>query len=272
MRSFRLFSSATASFVMTLDSVNFGSGWFPHLRKRPGMSGYHTVATSLHDLVRRDGPVSPAWLRRVGPTECARIFGQDPEGGPTSELMGHFAVALNELGRFVDRVGDGRFGDAVAAAGDSAAAMVELLSEMPYYRDVHEYRGHRVKLLKRAQITPYDLAVAFDFSGPGRFADLDQLTIFADNLVPHVLRVEGVLVFADSLVARIEAVDDIGCGSEPEVEIRACGLHAVELLVAELRARRPDITPAHLDGVLWRRGGRARYKAIARHRARGVYY
>src|SRR4051812_35793904 len=38
---------ATAAFFVTLDSINFGSGYFPHLRKRPGKSGYYTVATCL---------------------------------------------------------------------------------------------------------------------------------------------------------------------------------------------------------------------------------
>ena len=33
--------------MLVLDSINFGSGWFPTLRKRPGMSGYFTVASSL---------------------------------------------------------------------------------------------------------------------------------------------------------------------------------------------------------------------------------
>ena len=44
---------------------------------------------------------------------------------------------------------------------------------------------------KRAQILPNDLALA----GVAHFADLDRLTIFADNLVPHVLRIDGVLVY-----------------------------------------------------------------------------
>ena len=39
--------ATTLAFVVTLDAVNFGSGWFPELRKRPGMSGYFTVSTSL---------------------------------------------------------------------------------------------------------------------------------------------------------------------------------------------------------------------------------
>ena len=33
-----------AAFHLTLDAINFGSGWFPTLRKREGHSGYWTVA------------------------------------------------------------------------------------------------------------------------------------------------------------------------------------------------------------------------------------
>ncbi|MCC7024876.1 MAG: hypothetical protein IT338_18750, partial [Thermomicrobiales bacterium] len=32
----------TVAYLLALDSVNFGSGYFPHLRKQPGMSGYFT--------------------------------------------------------------------------------------------------------------------------------------------------------------------------------------------------------------------------------------
>ncbi len=41
-----------ADFVLTLDSINFGSGWFPTLRKREGLSGYLTVASALADRWR----------------------------------------------------------------------------------------------------------------------------------------------------------------------------------------------------------------------------
>ena len=39
----------TVRFLLTLNAINFGSGYFPHLRKRPGMSGYFTMAYSLND-------------------------------------------------------------------------------------------------------------------------------------------------------------------------------------------------------------------------------
>jgi hypothetical protein len=32
-----------AAFWLTLDAINFGSGWFPTLRKGPSRSGYFTI-------------------------------------------------------------------------------------------------------------------------------------------------------------------------------------------------------------------------------------
>ena len=45
----------TLAYLLTLDAVNFGSGWFPRLRKRPGMSGYFTVATALEERFAAGG-------------------------------------------------------------------------------------------------------------------------------------------------------------------------------------------------------------------------
>jgi hypothetical protein len=101
------------------------------------------------------------------------------------------------------------------------------------------------------------------------FADADRLTIFADNLVPHVLRLDGVLDFDDELEARIDAEKLIEHDSPEEVEIRACALHAVELLVA---AHPQPTTATAVDNQLWHRGGGPRYKARPRHRARTTAY
>src|SRR5919106_5590609 len=54
---------AVADYLLQLDAINFGSGWFPTLRKRPGSSGYFTIAWSLADHVREHGPWSNAELR-----------------------------------------------------------------------------------------------------------------------------------------------------------------------------------------------------------------
>ena len=105
---------------------------------------------------------------------------------------------------------------------------------------------------KRAQITANDLALA----GVAEFDDLDQLTIFADNLVPHVLRVDGVLL---RRAARGPHRRAASCSSRAarRREIRACAVHACELIAAEL-----GVPPRTLDTWLWNRGQEPRYKAL----------
>ncbi|MEM9465775.1 MAG: queuosine salvage family protein [Actinomycetota bacterium] len=270
-------AETTAAFVLTLDAVNFGSGYFPHLRKRPGHSGYHTIAASLRDWVTDAGPITTASLRERSVEAWAETFGQHLDGSPAQELVELFTVALRDLADFVDTSAGGSFAGVVEEAGGSAAALADALTAMPFYRDEHEHPvAGRVSFYKRAQITVQDLAVAFGNEGLGRFDDLDQLTMFADNLVPHVLRIDGVLEFAPELLTRIEAVDDITIGSAEEIEIRACAVHAVEMLAAAVRTRavdpRPRITTGTLDNVLWNTGADERYKAIPRHRSRCVFY
>jgi hypothetical protein len=264
--------AATLAYVITLDAINFGSGWFPHLHKRPGLSGYRTVAAGLLQRFERKGPWSPRELCGLSAGECAAVFGQETAGREAAELMELFAQALRQLGGWLETRFAGRFEGPVAAAAGSAERLVGLLAEMEFYRDESRYQELRVPLYKRAQLTASDLAVAFGGEGWGRFGDLDRLTLFADNLVPHVLRCEGVLVYAPRLVRRIEAEEILPAGVPEEVEIRAVAVHAVEQLVASCgRAGRPT-TAARLDHRLWSRGQLPEIKARPRHRTRSVYY
>jgi hypothetical protein len=247
---------ATLAYVVTLDAINFGSGYFPHLRKRPGLSGYFTVASSLKDLWQARGPLSARDLQALSAEECARVFGQSLEDPAVAELMGLFAQALNDLGRYVASDFGGRFRALVDAADGSAETLAHVLAQMPFYQDVGFY--------KRAQLTAADLALAH----VAEFRDLDRLTIFADNLVPHVLRVDGILRYDPGLLARIDREELIPAGSPEEQEIRACALHAVELI----RGRLDAVTSVQLDYVLWNRGQQPAYKAAPRHRTRTVFY
>jgi len=237
-----------AMFTLTLDAINFGSGWFPTLRKRPGCSGYYTISWALTDRFRAHGPWTPAELAAIDSATIADVLGQ--ERG--HELMALYAEALRELGAFI---GPHSALEVVEAAGGSAERLAEQLTAgMPIFDD----RG----FYKRAQIVPSDLALA----GVAEFDDLDRLTIFADNLVPHVLRIDGVLRYAPELAAHIDAEKLLPAGEE-EREIRACAVHACELIAADL-----GVPPRVLDNWLWNRGQEPRYKAVPRHRTRTTAY
>ncbi|MBN1528181.1 MAG: hypothetical protein JW895_03920 [Thermoleophilaceae bacterium] len=237
-----------ATYLFTLDAINFGSGWFPTLRKRPGSSGYFTVAWALADRFREQGPWPSAELARIEAPEVAAVLGQDPG----HELMALYARALRELGDFL---GERSALEVAAEAGGSAERLAASLAEgMPLFRDPGFY--------KRAQIVANDLTLA----GIAEFGDIDRLTIFADNLVPHVLRVDGVLRYEPGLAARIDAGELLPPGRE-ETEIRACALHACEQIAAAT-----GVPPRVLDVRLWNRGQGPRYKAIPRHRTRTTNY
>ena len=262
----------TVAFLLTLDTINFGSGYFPHLRKRPGMSGYFSIASSLNDVYKCHGCLSAADLERITVEKCTRIFGQNPANQIIRELMQHFATALNDLGRYLLDCFNGNFAALAEAAESSAERLVQLLKEMPYFNDVELYDGIEIPFYKRAQITAADLSIAFKGRKWGHFNDLDQLTIFADNLVPHVLRMDGVLIYEESLIERIAAGTLIPAGSVEEVEIRACAVHAVELVKNEIRKTGQTIDSPDLDNFLWNRGQQPHYKAVPRHRTRCVFY
>ena len=237
-----------ADYMLVLDTINFGSGWFPTLRKRAGMSGYFTVASSLAQHWRSFGPWSADELRAMKGANVAAVLGQDAG----HELMALYAEALRDLGRFLSTR---RALDLVADAEGSAERLASMLaSSMPFFDD----RG----FWKRAQITPNDLALA----GVAEFSDLDRLTIFADNLVPHVLRVDGVLRYDPALAARIDAGELLPPGQE-EREIRGCAVHACELL-----SQRLGMPARSLDTALWNRGQAPKYKSVPRHRTRTVFY
>jgi Potential Queuosine, Q, salvage protein family len=247
---------ARAAFSVQLNAVNFGSGWFPTLRKPDGLSGFRTVEAGL----RAHGPWPVAELRAMAPERIAAALGQDPG----HELMALFAAALRELGDHVAARHGGSFARLAAGHDGSAVALAEELATLPMWHDVSPYDGFEVPFFKRAQIAAADLAL----QGLAPADDLDELTLFADNLVPHVLRIDGVLRFDAGLVARIEAGELLQHDSPEEVEIRACAVHAVELLVAAHGAT----TAADVDNVLWHRGADRRYKDHPRHRARTTAY
>ena len=236
------------AYFLTLDTINFGSGWFPTVRKRPGCSGYHTVAWALADRFRERGPWPAEGLRALSARAVGDVLGQDP----AHELMALYAEALRDLGRFL---GERTPLELVESAGGSAERLAEALAHgMRFFDD----RG----FWKRAQIVSNDLALA----GAAAFDDLDRLTIFADNVVPHVLRLDGVLVYDRALTERIDSGELLPPGPE-EREIRACAVHACELIAREL-----GLPPRLLDTWLWNRGQAPAYKARPRHRTRTVYY
>ena len=262
----------TIAFFLILDAINFGSGYFPLLKKKEGMTGYFTIASSLTEFVRKYGIPTAEELTKVDVDWCKEVFGQKDVVCAIDELMVLFAQAINQLGQFLNKDFEGSYIRLIEHADNSAAKLVSQLVKMPLFRDFGEYKDNRVYFLKRAQITVSDISIAFRNEGLGYFRDLSELTIFADNLVPHVLRKDGVLEYSPELLAKINKGELLDSWSEEEVEIRAFAVHTVELMKEALAAKGLKISAQGLDYLLWNRGQKTFYRKENRHCTRCVFY
>ena len=249
---------AAAAFAICMNAINFGSGWWPTIRKRPGHSGYATMAAGVEERFADSGPWSAEELVAMAAQTIGAVVGQDPE----HPLMPQFAAALRDVGERLRAEHGGRYLGVVESA-DSIPALAGALAAWDSFADVSDYDGRRVPFFKRAQLAAADLHRAGVADLPG----VGQLTAFADNLVPHVLRVDGVLELDPALTARIEAEELLVHGSAEEVELRACAIQAIELLAAT-----SNLAPAEIDSALWNRGRDPRYKSLPRPRSRNTAY
>jgi Potential Queuosine, Q, salvage protein family len=215
----------------------------------------------LTERFRERGAWSATELSALTAPQIAAVVGQDPE----HPLMSDYAAALGDVGEHVAGEHGGSFLAVVEAADGAAPALAGQLAEWRAFADVSTYEGREVPFFKRAQIAAADLSRA----GVAPLAGVERLTAFADNLVPHVLRIDGVLRLDPALADAIDTGELLEHGSPEEVELRAGAVHAVELLSAASGAR---LAPAQVDQLLWTRGGQPRYKAVPRPRSRNTAY
>ena len=128
-----------AAFWLTLDAINFGSGWFPTLRKHAGRSGYDTISAGVCARFRSSGAWTARELAQIEAGELARVTGQDPE----HQLMALFAASLRDLGEHLLEEFDGSFRATVQSAGSSAVALVTMLATVAVLQRQLGLRGVR---------------------------------------------------------------------------------------------------------------------------------
>ena len=234
----------TTAYLLVLDTINF-SFWGGH-------TGYWELAARLRDLFQGDDSLAdPARLAKLTPARLGELLGPMP-------MLEQRAQALRELGR------RGLEGLVRKTAAGTARALAESLAS---YADVVEYDGHDVPLLKRAQILSADLHGA----GVVSFADLADLTCFADYKLPQLLRHFGALEYSEPLRRRVDGYEELSAGEPMEVEIRAATVVAVERLRDALARRGRELCAAEVDWILWDLSHNLKL-ARPYHRVRTIFY
>ena len=145
------------------------------------------------------------------------------------------------------------------------------------FRDVHAPAagggGGEVWLLKKAQLCARELGRKFGGAGGAARElfgwppeDEGALTVFADNVLPAVLRAEGVLRLSPALAAKVDAGEVVEAGEG--ALLRAAAVVAGAAICAAAGAAAGGggaLSEARLDAVLWRAGKLPQYRGLRRH-------
>ncbi len=267
------------NWVLLLDALNFcfwGAPDGPRWRvtwRGATHDGYNALAASLSRAVEEGLPLSDAdWLAGLDAATLANIL--RPNGGcPPIPLFAERLSNAREVGRILRDRYDGRFANVVEDAGyDAVALALGVERDFSSFADVAEWRGSPVPFLKRAQILVADLRAITGGVGIGAIRGMERLTAFADYKLPQRLRALGVLVYVDELAQAVDNYTLIPAGSEPEIEIRAATIWAVEALRRALARHGSDHTASELDGRLWVESQTRLPDERPYHRTRTMYY
>jgi len=264
--------ASTASYVFTLDAINFGSGYKYYMQEEGWDliedSIYFTVSKRLKDHFESNGALSAEQLSVLSSKDLADILKLDTTRAYSAEFAGLCVKSLNELGQKICDDFQGDFMACLKAMEGRAENLFKYLSRLPCFQDRHDYKGEMIGFYKRAQITVVDLQLAFNHVGQVLFNDMSDFTMFADNGVPHVLRIDDILQYSDALQKRIDRGDLIESGSAEETEIRAVAAHAVEL-IAQIKG----LSAVNVDHILWHRSvENTVYARTPTHKTLSIYY
>ena len=195
------------------------------------------------------------YLATVTRADLERVF----RGSTEMPMLDERVRIFNEVGRVLAESYGGRFHRFTASCAPRLYAegdglLERLVSEFPRFGDVSVYGKARPRFYKLAQLALWMTYASLHDGNRFPIEDIDQMSAFADYIVPVALRVMGILEYSPALEAAINAREEIPANSPWEVEIRAHTLYATDLLRAELNGRRPGdrqlITP-QVDARVW---------------------
>jgi hypothetical protein len=266
----------TVSYILVLDTINFcfwpesGSRRWEIAVDGRHFSGYHGLAMALKQAFESDSALADAgFLERLTRRDLETILG----GRGSLQLLEERVAALNELGRILNTVYNGKATRLAEAANGSATALARLAAKhLSSFNDVAVYENETVYFYKRAQILAADLYGALKGAGWGSFGDMEQLTAFADYKLPQVLRALGILQYGPELARTVDHQALLQPGSPEEVEIRANTIWAVETIRRELGKMGKNLKAHEIDWLLWTMGQDEKYRAKPYHRTKTIFY
>lgn len=164
---------------------------------------------------------------------------------------------FNEVGRVLVEKYQGSYHNFVRSCAPRLYAggeglLERLVIEFPRFNDVSTYQGREVQIFKLAQLGIWGMHLCLAPRGHWKLEDPENLTAFADYIVPVGLRVMGIFEYAPELEAHINSLTEVKRDSDAEIELRANSIYCIARLTEEINKRRSNMTPLLMPQVDFR--------------------
>ena len=241
------------NYIFELDSINFASGYFRLAKSLYNIDiNYYAIADMLKHAFEAGDINTPTKWQNISPSDFFKYLNLEENKYPKiDEIVYSCIEAHKDTGDLLVNNYSGSTVNFIEDCNFSATEIAFRLSQLPKFNDIFHYKERNIAILKRAQILPADIDLIYR----PYLNDIENLTIFADNVVPHTLCYDDVLIYSDELKDKIDRKIPIQNGCDDEIELRACSIHAVELMKQYLHEQsNTNIRSVDLDRLLWHRG------------------
>ncbi len=129
-----------------------------------------------------------------------------------------------------------------------------LIFQFERFRDTSTYLGEEIYFLKLAQLAFWGIHRELSNHGDFYIEDMENMTAFADYIVPVALEKMNIVTYSDKLKSKIEEGVLIEPDSIEEIEIRAVTLFVTAQMTEEInkiKAEKEKIIIPQLDFKLW---------------------
>ncbi len=240
--------------VVLGNALNF-CYWVPDARS---MWTLRVAGRDQVDALAMFGALHLAWQQGADLCDGRWLAGEGPvdilaQGHGWLPLRAERIAILRGIGRELQRSYGGRLEPALAAAGEHAVGLARFLAaSFPSFEDSRLYRNSSLRFLKRAQLAAAMLHCRRRALGLPGLRGCERLVIFADYMLPRLLRARGVLRYGPQLASAVDSGAELPAGARAETEIRVATVGVGE----RLRAMVPGLEAIALDHRLWRLGQR----------------
>lgn len=235
-------------FFMLANSINFAYTDFEshiewstefHGQQWKGSFG---VYAAIKKALENDFPIFNArYLKMIPKEDMERIF----KGNIEIPMLEERTKILREVGQVLCDKYEGYFHNLVKVSNkrlfNNGMGIIErLTNEFSSFDDSVTYEDKLVVFDKKAQLACGLLYGRFRNKGLFKIKDINELTVFADYVLPQSLRDLGILVYEDSLAERVDNYQLIEPGSQEELEIRASTIHVSDRLIKKINNYRKN--------------------------------